>query len=231
MEFGLELIIISLFGGIVAMDTTASWQVMISQPLVACSIIGLLFGNPQLGLLVGILLELPWLTEIPAGGTHISEGNLGSIVAAGLAIRLVEHEINTENIVLIFSILWGILVTWIGEKLVESMRKTNVMFAYRADKAAAQANYKKITLLNIGGIGHALSLGTLLVAISYSIGTLILSKLVALVPPFFDQAFGYGKIGMLALGAGTMIGMFLRRENLRYFLVGLIIALLIYFIF
>ena len=59
MDFWTELILISFFGGIVALDTTASWQVMISQPLVACTVIGFMFGDPQLGFLIGILPPFP----------------------------------------------------------------------------------------------------------------------------------------------------------------------------
>lgn len=231
MDFWIELIIISIVGGIVAIDTTASWQAMISQPLVACTAIGIIFGQPKLGFMIGILLELPWLTEIPAGGSHVSEGNVGSLVAAGLSIHLVQHQVNSVNIAVVFSILYGLWVTWIGGKLVKSMRRTNVMFAYRADKAAEHANYKKITLLNMGGVGHAFSLGFFLVAISFSIGAFLLTKLVAFIPPFFNQAFGYAKIGLLALGVGTMIGMFFTRENFRYLLSGLLLAFLVYLIF
>ena len=230
MNFWTELLIISVAGGIVAIDTTASWQVMISQPIVACSLIGLSFGEPELGLLIGILLELPWLIEIPTGGSHISEGNIGSLVTAGLTIHLVHHQIDSVNIALICSILWGLWISWLGGKLVHSMRKTNVMFSYRADKAANTANLKKITLLNMGGVGHAYFLGFFLAGISFTLGTLIIGKLAALIPTYFDKAFGYGKIGILALGTGILLSMFLSRENFKYFVIGIITAFVLFFI-
>ena len=225
-----ELIIISLIGGIVAMDTTASWQIQISQPIVACTFIGYIFGDLQMGLLIGILLELPWLIEIPVGGAHISEGNLGSFVSAGLAIHLVRYQVDKTNIIIILAILWGLMVSWLGGKFVNSMRTTNVLFAYRADKAATGANFKKITLLNMGGVGHSFSLGFLLIGISFITGLFVVARVVAFIPQFFDRAFSYGKIGMLALGLGALIGMFTSRHNFHYFLIGIILALLIYFL-
>jgi len=231
MDFWVELIIISVVGAIVAIDTTASWQAMISQPLVSCTALGWMFGNTELGLTMGILMELPWLMEIPAGGSHVSEGNVGSLVSTGVALHLVERQVNTENIIIIFSIIAGLAVSWIGGNLVDAMRRSNVLFAYRADKAADRADFRKITILNIGGVGHAFSLGFILVAFFFSINVYLLSKLVSFIPPFFNRAFGFGKIGMLALGVSSMVGMFLTRENLRYLFIGALIALIGCFIF
>jgi len=231
MDLWVEFLLICLFGGIVAIDTTASWQVMISQPLAACTIIGFLLGDPQTGLLLGILMQLPWLIEIPAGGSHTSEGNIGALVAAGLTIHLVHFQINTLNIALVFSISWSLWISWVGGKLVDSMRRTNVMFAYRADKVAVEGNLKRLTLLNMGGVGHAYFLGFFLAGISFLLGVLVLSRLVAFVPSFFDTAFGYAKIGMIALGAGTLFSMFISRGNYRNFVIGLAVAGVVYFIF
>lgn len=228
MNFWLELIIIAIAGGVVAIDTTASWQIIISQPLIACTIVGYLLGNYQIGLIIGILLQLPWLIDIPAGAAYKSDGNMGALISAGLAIHLVEHQINTPNISIVFAIACGVLVSWIGAKLVISMRKRNVIFAYRADEAARVGKYKKITLLNIAGIGSAFTMGAILMIVSFTVGVILLSKLVAFIPPYFDEGFGYGKIGILAFGLGTMITMFLSKKDIKYFLIGLVIAFLGY---
>ncbi len=230
MNFIAELFIISLGGGIVAMDTTASWQFMISQPLVACTAIGFVLGNPSLGLLMGILLQLPWLLEIPAGGAHSSEGNIGSYVSAALAIHFVSHQVNTENIAIVSSILWGLVISWIGGKLVDTMRKSNIRLAHRAERAAESGNDKQITWTNMTGVANAFGLGFFIVIVAFSTGALWYSKIVASIPSYFDQSFGFCKIGILAMGAGCMISMFLTRQSLKYWMIGLMASILIYFL-
>ncbi|MBD3288733.1 hypothetical protein GF337_08030 [candidate division KSB1 bacterium] len=227
MEFVSDLVIICIFGGFVAIDTAAGWQFMFSQPLVACTLIGFMLGSPEIGLLMGILFQLPWLAEIPAGGTHTSEGNVGSLVGAGLAIHLLQKQVNTENIILVIALLWGVLVGWLGGKFVNSMRKRNVFFVYRADRAADDLDLTRISLLNIGGVGHAFLIGFFLIAISFSVGVLVVGKMAAFVPSYFDEPFAYSKIGMLALGVGTMLSMFLRKRNIAYFFIGIVLSLLI----
>jgi len=226
-----ELAIITIVGGIVSLDTTACWQVMISQPLVSCAILGCLLGNMEMGMTMGIIMQIPWLLEMPVGGTRNSEGNLGSLIAAGMAIHFVNHSITTPNIAIVFSVLWGLIVSWLGWKFVESMRKSNAKLAYMAEKAAESTNFARIAWLNLAGIVYAFTIGAVVMITSYLLGVLVYSKFVAYVPEFFEYPFGYAKIGLLALAAGTMISMFLTRKNIIYFVGGLLITIILIFNF
>ena len=49
------------------LDRVALVQMMISRPLVAGPLTGLVLGKPLLGLEVGMLLELLWLGRLPVG--------------------------------------------------------------------------------------------------------------------------------------------------------------------
>jgi len=231
MDFLAEFVIISLAGGFVAFDTTAGWQIMISQPLVACTLVGLIFGNPQLGLLMGILMQLPWLKEMPVGGAHHSDSNIGAFVAASLTVILARHEVNTDNILIVITIIYGLAVGWFSGNIVASMRKANNRIVYQADKAAEAGDTGQITRLNVLGMIYAYITGLVIVAISFIAGYLMLSKLGAFIPVYFDKAFGYARIGILALGVGSMISMFLTRKRIHFFAYGAVIALALYLIF
>lgn len=231
MEFLSEIILLGLFGGLVAVDTTSGWQMMLSLPIVACSLLGALMGHYELGLQMGILLTLPWLTQVPAGATATTEGNLGAIAATGIAIHLATMFPDSVNISIIFSILFGLIVGIAGGQIVRSMRRMNVKFVYQADRAAKKADYSQITLLNIAGVAQAYLIGFLLVGISFMLGTLIIARIISLIPPFFNQAFGYGKIGLIALGTAMMIRLILIKDNSHYYIIGLLVAVFGYLIF
>ena len=231
MDYITELFLICFIGGIISVDTTAAWQIMISRPLVACTILGAILGYFELGLLIGILLEIPWLIEIPAGGAYISEGNLGALIATGLTIFIVDNNINSPNIALVISIVWGLFVSWSGGKLVVSMRKMNTMLAYQADKYAKKANTSRITLLNLIGVGYAFFLGFIIVLISYLIGTSIIAKLASFIPPFFEHAFSYGKIGLMALSVAILLNMFFTKKNFPLIVFGFLFSVISYSIY
>ena len=59
---------LSLFIAFLGLDTTIAFQVMISQPIFSCPILGWLLGDPLTGMEIGAMMQLLWLNNIPAGG-------------------------------------------------------------------------------------------------------------------------------------------------------------------
>lgn len=77
-----------LLGGVVALDGTSVGQFMISRPLIAGSLAGLVAGDPETGLLVGALLEGANLGAMPAGASRFLEPGPAAIPAVVTAISL-----------------------------------------------------------------------------------------------------------------------------------------------
>jgi len=226
-----EVLLISFIGGLVSIDTASGWQVMISQPVVSCPVIGYFFGFPALGLLMGILLELPWLINVPLGGVHGAEGNLGAIVAAALSFYLKSHMVNGENIIVIIAIMYSLVVARAGIYSVELMRRANLRLIHAADIAADQGDTKRISCLNLLGVFYSFIMGFLLVGIGYTAGIIMLKPLAAFIYPDFNFAFGMAKYGLLGLGVGALATHFITKESRWYvvvpFLTGILLLILI----
>ena len=62
----LKIIIVSVVGGILCLDRVVL-QAMISRPIVAAPVIGLILGDPYTGLIVGAFIELFWIDRFPIG--------------------------------------------------------------------------------------------------------------------------------------------------------------------
>ncbi len=231
MDFLPEVLLIGFIGGLISIDTASGWQVMISQPVVSCPLLGLIFEYPELGLMMGILLELPWLINIPLGGVHGSEGNLGAIVATSLSIYLKSHEINTENIIVIISIIYSLIVSRVGIHMVDYVRKANLMLIHLADKAAAQGDMKRITWLNMTGVLYSFFLGFILAGMGFVLGVIVLKPLAAFIHQEFNFAFGLAKYGLLGLGVGVVGTLFINKETRWYVLVPFIVGVLILLLF
>ncbi len=228
MDFFPEVLLICFIAGIVSVDTASAWQVMISQPVVSCPIIGLIFGDLEIGLLMGILLELPWLINIPLGGVHGSEGNLGAIVATTLSIYLKSLEVNTDNIIVIITIMYSLVISRLGAYLVEYVRRANLTLIHLADRAAGQGDVNRITWLNSAGATYSFLMGFFLVGIGFSVGVVVLKPLAAFIHPEFNVAFGLAKYGLLGLGVGTVATLFINRETRWYAIVPFVAAMLIF---
>jgi mannose/fructose/N-acetylgalactosamine-specific phosphotransferase system component IIC len=77
--------LLTLLGGILALDGTSVGQFMISRPLVAGTLTGWILGDPYLGLLVGGLIELYFIPIFPVGGADFPEGGPPTLVAVATA--------------------------------------------------------------------------------------------------------------------------------------------------
>lgn len=77
--------LIALFCGL---DRVAILQFMISRPIVAAPLTGLVLGDPQVGLQIGLLVELLWLARLPVGAAVPPDDTQVAIASSVLVIIL-----------------------------------------------------------------------------------------------------------------------------------------------
>lgn len=77
---------ISLLIGCISLDNTAFIQMMISQPLAACSLIGLAGGHPDAGINMGIAFQLLFAADLPTGSHLPKDASLMSMCALGASL-------------------------------------------------------------------------------------------------------------------------------------------------
>ncbi|MBI5014063.1 MAG: PTS sugar transporter subunit IIC [Deltaproteobacteria bacterium] len=83
---GLETgVALGLLGGFLALDRTAFLQCMVSRPLVASTLAGVLLGEMHLGMRCGLLLELLWLMDPPVGASVPPDESLAAVLSATYA--------------------------------------------------------------------------------------------------------------------------------------------------
>lgn len=221
------LILYFFVGGVVSADTEAAWQSMVSQPLVACAIAGLLFGDVILGSSIGLLLQLPYLAEAPLGGCRISNASLGAFVAAGLALRATPALPDQPNLVLVVSLAYGIMLSWIASNLAIWLRRVNYRLIRLADHAAAKGAVTQITRLNFVGVLIAFAFGVGFCVVFFFVGEALLLGLFANLPAEFDSKLTLVRPALLGAGLGVASRLFLQKKSLKALVIGAAVALLL----
>ena len=79
----LEVGLVSLYTGCLCLDRRAIGQTMLSQPLVTVSGLGLIFGQLELSLAMGSILQLLWMGSSLYGANIPQNETLASATAAG----------------------------------------------------------------------------------------------------------------------------------------------------
>jgi mannose/fructose/N-acetylgalactosamine-specific phosphotransferase system component IIC len=99
---------VALWGGMVGLDSTSFPQAMISRPLVAGSVTGLLFGRPVEGAVVGFLVEIFALTTLPIGAAKYPESGTATVAAAAAFAAAAPPGLDPGYLVLAlaFGLVW-----------------------------------------------------------------------------------------------------------------------------
>lgn len=225
----LDFLIISLWGGVVASDTTAAFQFMISHPIVSCAVVGLLLGNFPLGFMIGIILELIWLNEIPTGAVNFSEGNVGATVAAACAI-MTTAATSRETTSIVLSLFVAIGVAILAGTLVRFMRTINTVIydklldsERRTVALVEKAHHTGILMSFV--LGFVITFTILILLVPYA-----LPFAVNLIPESFDKHLQPIVTAFMGVGCGVLLFIFKDHKNWWLVFVGLIVGLVLFFV-
>jgi PTS system mannose-specific IIC component len=132
-----ELMLVSFAGAVLCLDSHAVAQLMISRPLVCCTVVGLLMGDPASGLWIGVLLELIWLGKLPIGISIPSDITLPGVVATYLSVNLAAVGVaHPEVAAIVLALPFGFL-----SSLVDRFNREMVTrFSNLAEKRLSRGN-------------------------------------------------------------------------------------------
>jgi PTS system mannose-specific IIC component len=90
------------------MDSTSAFQTMVSRPIVAATVTGLILGRPAEALVLGIILEIFALVILPIGAARHPESGIGAVVAAFIYTDLAGPPLAPALLLLavVFSLAW-----------------------------------------------------------------------------------------------------------------------------
>ncbi|MFO7982912.1 MAG: PTS sugar transporter subunit IIC [Desulfuromonadales bacterium] len=159
---------------ICGLDRTAALQIMISRPIVAAPLTGLLLGQPLVGLQVGALMELLWLGRLPLGAAIPPDDTQVAIGASFLSIVLGELTGLAGLEFTMLSTLIALPLGKAGQYFDRAARHWNGRVQRDAEKAVDEGDAQKAERQNWWGVFHfgISSLGTFLSIVLF--GSLLL---------------------------------------------------------
>lgn len=168
---------VALLGGVVGLDATAFPQVMISRPLVAGTLTGLLFGRPAEGVAVGLLMELFALIVLPIGAARYPESGTATVAAAAAYMAASPTGGSTQMLVL--ALLFGLGWERIAGVTVVLQRRSNGHLLTAAGTVTAEQLERR----HLG----AMSLDFVRGAVVAATGALTGYGLLRMIEPFWEM--------------------------------------------
>jgi mannose/fructose/N-acetylgalactosamine-specific phosphotransferase system component IIC len=161
----MDLLPLSLVGGLLALDATSVGQFMVSRPLVAGVLTGWIVGDPGTGLVVGALLELYLLVCFPTGGSRFPEAPTATVVAVAAASAT--HAPGAVPLGVAAGLVWGqlggVTITWLRHlngRLVPGPQTPGAERVTRAHLEAVGLDFLRGTLVTgLGIVGARAAVG------------------------------------------------------------------------
>ena len=79
-----NVLLLGIWGVLVGIDMTSVGQTMLSRPLVAGTVAGVIVGDPAGGVMMGVLLEFFALDVLPVGAARYPDCGLGAVAAVAV---------------------------------------------------------------------------------------------------------------------------------------------------
>ncbi len=211
-----ELLPIALLGGVLGLDVVSFPQAMISRPLVAATLAGVLVGQPASGLLIGAALELVALETLPFGASRYPEWGSAAVVGGAIFASHPSHPPGAMTI----AMLGALATTWVGGWTMVKLRQLNAVWA-RSKREGLEAGARgSVMSLQLMGLTADLVRGMLLTFVAFAILSPVANATIGLwtMDARLSRALVVATVSSVAAGAAWKL--FHSTRGARWFFVG-----------
>jgi len=195
--------LVAIFAGI---DRTAMWQFMLSRPIVAAPLTGVLLGDPEAGLLVGVLVELLWLGRLPVGAAIPPDDTQVAVAAVALTAILGPLQGYEGPALAILATIVMLPLGKVGQLFDRVARHGNGRLLTKAEEAVAEGRVDQIEGFHLRGLGNFALAALATFVVLFVSGTVLMDWLGPLVFPLIDQSITWWIVAFPCIGAGAIIG-------------------------
>lgn len=199
----MKIILLSLVGGILSLDRVLA-QFMISRPIVAAPIAGLILGDLYTGLQTGALLELFWIDKLQIGTIVPPNDFVVAFLVASASILAGQNMGHVSRELLVLSILLFIPCGYLGQRVDTLIVKSNDGLYDRALQDAQQGNIEGIFWKHLSGLAKHFLAYTGLIFVALVGGVNVLTYTFPQLPaaPAHALSLLFFSLPLLGLAAG-----------------------------
>jgi mannose PTS system EIIC component len=165
----LKLVVVSVAGGILCLDRVVL-QAMISRPIVAAPLIGLILGDPYTGLIAGAFIELFWIDRLPIGACIPPNDTVAAILITASSIESAQLLGGISPGLIALSILIIVPFGFLAQRMELWIVKGNERLVERALSDAARGAVRSIARGHLSAILKTYLMSVVFILVAMPIG-------------------------------------------------------------
>jgi len=188
----------------------------VSSPLVAGAIVGILLGDAKTGIVIGGTLHLVYMGVIGVGAAIPANKTTATTIAVSFCILSgLDQEV---------AIALGVPASIMGQLSNIAAWVINSVWMHLGDKAAEEADFKKMTLYTYCGSAVFFVVKFVPIFLCIYYGAPFVEQLNANMPALISRWLTVAKGMLPALGFGMLFSMMYKPKYIAYFIIGFILA-------
>lgn len=211
-----QIVLIFIFSSIAGMGSVLD-EFQTHRPLIACTVIGLILGDAQVGIVLGGTLELIALGWMNIGAAQSPDSALASIIAT---ILVVVGKQDIES-----GIAIALPVAAAGQVLTVFARTITVAFQHAAEKEAETANFNKIILLNFSALFiQALRVAIPSTLVAIFVNAQMVTNMLNMIPDVVTGGLAVAGGFIVVVGYAMVLNMMKVAYLMPFFYLGFVLA-------
>ena len=220
MEFNFFVVILVLIVAFLAGMEGILDQFQFHQPIIACSLIGLVTGHLPECVMLGGALQLIALGWANIGAAVAPDAALASVASAIIFVKAGQFDLDGRNV----AIAAAITLATVGLVLTMIVRTLSVVIVHQADRAAENGNFKGVEFWHMVALAcQGLRIAIPAVLLLFIPADIIQGALGAL-PLWLTKGMTIGGGFVVAVGYAMVINLMATKEVWPFFFLGFALA-------
>lgn len=224
-------LLLSLLGGVLAVDERAGWQSLLAQPVFCALVVGAITGELSTALGVGVLLELVWLSILPMRGLKRPDTVAGAVVGCGSASLLVHLTADPRSALVIGTgVFLGLLAAGVSGRLLQRVwdLQNRFLSQQELDTSMPPSNVlRRLNALNVGSLAVIFVVETIMVGLLLRLGYPAAEVLTRIVGSDIQRGVESWAGIVAALGAAALIHVYWHRHLKRVLILSAVMVVLV----
>jgi len=213
----ITILLLSIFIAIVITENYGYGYWMVSRPIVAGPLIGLIMGDLTTGLIVGGSIELMYMGVLPIGGSVPPNAQIAGMLSTVFAIN---NGGNPE-----IGIALALPIGLLAQLLIMFAWNVNIYLMHRADKFIEAGDFKKVERTHLLGIPIFFTVFFIPTFLAIYYGSDFVNNVVASMPAVLTDGLRITSGILPAVGLAMLLKMMNFKKYWPFFLSGFVLAI------